>query len=261
MDDAELLERADLNLMEFNRESARSTAGGLVHEEDGLLFFVPGHRFPVGFSGVMRMDRHVPASDVVARARDYFKALKIGYTHIVMMHRDDDLADALGAAGIGQIGNSPGMALDAPLSGPALPRDVTLERVTGPAAARDFAEVTGAAYATYGMPPKIAAKQFADHRYFDLPHVAAYLARVGGKAAAAAMVMVSHGVAGIYWVGTTPEARGKGLAELCTRTAGNTGFEMGGRKVVLQASVMGEPIYRRMGYREITRYPWFTVMP
>jgi hypothetical protein len=27
--------------------------------------------------------------------------------------------------------------------------------------------------------------------------------------------------------------------------------------VVLQASAMGEPIYAKMGYREITSYPWF----
>jgi len=26
---------------------------------------------------------------------------------------------------------------------------------------------------------------------------------------------------------------------------------------VLQASRQGEPVYRRMGYREITRYAWY----
>jgi predicted acetyltransferase len=75
------------------------------------------------------------------------------------------------------------------------------------------------------------------------------------------MVMVTHGVAGVYWVGTTPEARGRGLAEIVTRTAGNAGFDMGATVTALQASVMGEPIYRRMGYREITRYPWYTIIP
>ena len=138
---------------------------------------------------------------------------------------------------------------------------VSIERVTGPALAREFADVTGAAYATYGMPPKIAREQFADERFFDQPHVCAFVTRLAGAPSAAAMVMVTHGVAGIYWVGTTPEARGCGLAEIATRAAGNAGFDMGANVAALQASVMGEPVYRRMGYREITRYPWYTILP
>jgi predicted acetyltransferase len=70
------------------------------------------------------------------------------------------------------------------------------------------------------------------------------------------MTIVTHGVAGAYWVGTAPEARGRGLAELCTRAAGNAGFDLGARVAALQASPMGEPVYRRMGYSEATRYPF-----
>jgi predicted GNAT family acetyltransferase len=58
-----------------------------------------------------------------------------------------------------------------------------------------------------------------------------------------------------------PDARGKGLAELCTRAVGNLAFDLGARVVVLQASVMGEPVYRRMGYREVTRYPYYLQLP
>jgi predicted GNAT family acetyltransferase len=74
------------------------------------------------------------------------------------------------------------------------------------------------------------------------------------------MTLVTHGVAGVYWVGTTPDARGRGLAELCTRAAGNAGFDLGGRIASLQASPMGEPVYRRMGYVEVTRYPYLVQM-
>ena len=58
-------------------------------------------------------------------------------------------------------------------------------------------------------------------------------------------------------LGTTPAARKRGLAELCTRAATNRGFDLGARVAALQASVMGEPIYARMGYVTVTRYPTF----
>ncbi|MBI5506462.1 MAG: GNAT family N-acetyltransferase [Deltaproteobacteria bacterium] len=261
MDDPSLLQRADLNFVEFNREGARWAAGGIVHEEDGLVFFVPGHRFPVGFTGVMRSDPALPARAMIDRAGVFFGPRGHGYTFCLMAHRDADVAAALEEGGISVFGNSPGMALDAPLPEAALPADVTIQRVTDAAGAAAFAAVSGAAYATYGMPARIVLAHFADHRFFTQPHVAAFVARVDGEAAAAAMVMVTHGVAGVYWVGTTPQARGRGLAEACTRVAGNAGFDMGAKVAALQASVMGEPIYRRMGYREITRYPWYVVMP
>ena len=261
MDTATLLDRADLNLLEFNREIARWSAGGVVHEEGGLVFVVPGHRFPVGFTGVMRSDTKIPAAEAVERAREWFAPRGHGYTWFLMMHRDADLAAALEASGIGCFGNSPGMAVEHRLDEKPLAAGATIEQVATADQAREFATVSGTAYATYGMPPKIALEQFADHRFFTQPHLAAFLARVDGVAAAAALTMVSHGVSGIYWVGTTPEARGRGLAEACTRTATNAGFDLGARVAALQASVMGEPIYLRMGYREITRYPWYVVMP
>jgi ribosomal protein S18 acetylase RimI-like enzyme len=261
MTDAELLRKSDLNYIEFNREGARSTAGGVVHEEDGLVFYVPGHRFPVGFTGVMRLDPAIPAEGVVARARQWFAPRGHGYTFCLMLHRDGDVAETLERNGIGCMSSSPGMVLDARLPDVALPEGVTLERVADARLAREFADVSGAAYGTYGMPPNIAHAQLADERFFLQPHVCGFVVRVAGSPAAAAMVVVTHGVAGIYWVGTTPEARGRGLAEIATRAAGNAGFDMGATAAALQASVMGEPVYRRMGYREITRYPWYTVLP
>ncbi len=74
------------------------------------------------------------------------------------------------------------------------------------------------------------------------------------------MTILSHGIAGVYWVGTVEEARGYGLGDLCTRTVSNAAFDRGAKRVVLQASKQGEPIYLRMGYREVTRYLWYATL-
>jgi predicted GNAT family acetyltransferase len=78
-----------------------------------------------------------------------------------------------------------------------------------------------------------------------------------GEPAGTAMAMLSYGIAGVYWVGTAKKARGIGLGEYCTREVSNAAFALGARKVILQASKFGEPIYLKIGYREVTRYPWF----
>ena len=53
---------------------------------------------------------------------------------------------------------------------------------------------------------------------------------------------------------------GRGLAALVTRAAGNAGFDLGARLASLQASPMGEPVYRRMGYETIGSYPYWVRM-
>jgi predicted GNAT family acetyltransferase len=73
--------------------------------------------------------------------------------------------------------------------------------------------------------------------------------------AAAAMLHFSHQLAGVYWVGTAPEARGKGHATVLMSHASNLAFDLGARAVILQATPYGEPVYRKLGYREVTRYP------
>jgi hypothetical protein len=68
-----------------------------------------------------------------------------------------------------------------------------------------------------------------------------------------AQILVSHGIAGVYWVGSLEAARGRGIAEAVTRHVTNLGFDLGAADVQLQASPMGEPIYRRMGYEDAYR--------
>lgn len=256
LDEQALVLLADLNHLEANRELSRR-AGGATADEDGLAFWVGGHPLPVLANGVMRTDRRVPAEVVIERTRRFFARHRRGFSIICLGAQDDDLGPACEAAGLAMMGASPGMVLERRLPDATPPPGVTVAVVETAAQARDFARVNGAAYATYGMPTDVAPAIIADLGVLRAPHIVSVLASVDGEACAAAMVILTHGIGGVYWVGTMPAARGKGLAELCTRIVGNVAFDMGARVVVLQASVMGEPIYRRMGYREITRYPYW----
>lgn len=249
----EILELSDLNYAEALREMSRR-AGGVVHDEDGVLYFTGGHFLPVLLNGAMRTDGHLPADELLTRARDFFHRAGRGYSVFVRAHADLDLRAAATAAGLVDFRNAPGMALDRRLDDADAPAGITLRRVETAADAADYASTVGPAFATLGMPPDVAACVFARTEALKAPHIVAFLASESGVPLAGAMTIVTHGVAGVYWVGTKPEARGRGLAELCTRVAGNAGFDLGARIAALQASEMGEPVYRRMGYVEVTRY-------
>ena len=86
-----------------------------------------------------------------------------------------------------------------------------------------------------------------------------FLAILDGKPAATSMYYLGEGVCGIYFVATIPEARNKGAGFAVTQAALKDGRALGYRVGILQASKMGEPVYRRMGFKEYCRvssYQW-----
>jgi ribosomal protein S18 acetylase RimI-like enzyme len=252
---AELVELSDLNYAEALRELVRR-GGGEVHDRHGVLCYASAHPFPALQDGVMRTRGQVAADEVLALARDFFGRRDRGFSVLIRAHEDEDLRSAAAAAGMHELGNAPGMVLDHRLADAEPSAGVALRRVETTEDLADFGELMGIAYESLGMPRQVAPRQFARLETVFAPHIVTFLARLDGKPAAGAMTIVTHGVAGVYWVGTHPEARGRGLAELCTRAAGNAGFDLGARIAALQASPMGEPVYRRMGYFEVTRYPF-----
>jgi predicted GNAT family acetyltransferase len=91
--------------------------------------------------------------------------------------------------------------------------------------------------------------------------VSAWLACERQQALACAAVFMSAGVGMVGWVAARPEARGRGLAAACTVRATNAAFDRGAMLASLQASTMGESLYRRLGYEELYSYRLLGTMP
>lgn len=260
MDPREALELADCNLAEATREMARWHEEAELWEGRDLLCVAGVDPFPVGFGNVaMALGPESPRQPaaLLEEAARFFARRQRGYTLWTRSHLDTALDAAAEAAGLRALPGPPGMLLDAPLPETPLAPDARLGMVRDVAGVRHFASVSARAYAPIGMPPEATTRIFSSPERVLRPHVLSVLAWLDDTPVAAAQAILSHGIAGIYWVGTAPEARKRGLAEACTRRVGNVAFEHGARCVVLQASQQGEPIYRRMGYREICRYAWW----
>lgn len=257
MDEQELARLGHLNLIEFGRESSRWGRGGGLEEEDGVVLYATGASLPVLSNGAFRLDESVPADSVVAKADAWFGARGRGYTVQVRdTGEDDDLVAACEAAGLVRFGEGgPEMVCRTPVAGSPDPPGAELRVVRTEADVAAFAAVNANAYATYGMPPETAPDTFnVPGRLLASPHVHAVVAAMDGESVAAALTFLSHGIAGVYWVGTVDGARGRGLGEAVTRAVTNAAFDRGARANTLQASPMGEPIYRRMGYEPIHSY-------
>jgi len=260
----ELLELADANLVEATREMARLHADSQIEEQADSLLVAGPDPFPIGYvNATLATCPGAPPDPqgCVAAADAFFSARERGYTLWTRDHCDAALAGAAEAADLRAVSDMPGMVLDAPIADASPADDARLVRVDDADGLRDFAAVSARAYAPIGFPPAVVAKIFGQPERGLRPHWINVVAYAGEEPLSAAMAILSHGIAGIYWVGTAPEGRKRGLGDACTRCVGNTAFELGARAVVLQASQQGEPIYLRMGYREITRYRWWLRTP
>jgi ribosomal protein S18 acetylase RimI-like enzyme len=252
--DARLL--GHLNLIELSRESTRWGVGGALEESAGILMFATGSWLPVVCNGAFRTDDSASPAELIARADSFFGARKRGYAVMVRdTATDADLRRACETAGLAVFGEpSPEMICTAPVAS-APPEGIEIRHITTTQGVADFATVTGAAYVTYGMPVETAAELLSlPHRLLEAPHVVAVVAYDAERPVAAAMTLLSHGVAGIYWVGTVENARRSGLGRAVTAAVTNAAFDRGAAAVTLQASVMGAPVYRSMGYTTIYHY-------
>jgi GNAT superfamily N-acetyltransferase len=256
-----LADIADANLVESVRAFARCQTPCDLIEANGLLLHAGPSRFPAScLNAAIRLDRTLDPHSALAQAREFFASRERGFTFVTRSHCDADLEAVLTAEGLSCDSNSPCMLVDAPVRVPALADGVRIERISTPQHVADFISVSAQAYEAMGL--RLAQTQASFSRVDGMldARIAGFLAYRGIQPVSTALTIFSDGPtlgAGIYWVGTVPDARGLGLAEQCTALATNIGFERGARMVTLQASKFGEPIYRRMGYREYDRQSWF----
>jgi len=88
----------------------------------------------------------------------------------------------------------------------------------------------------------------------DLDGFKVYLGRVEGRDVTTAASYVVDGDVGIFNVATPPEHRGRGYGAAITWHAVREGFAAGAELAYLQASAIGESVYRRLGFREVVTY-------
>jgi ribosomal protein S18 acetylase RimI-like enzyme len=257
LDATELLALMDLNMTAVYAADTRATPGGEVVETSGLFMC----RTPHGTVGTNMaiVTGSIDVATVRRLCREMYGADGTPFSVWTREHVDAALARELEADGFLPIHREPGMVLlpEAWERAP-VPPDAEVRAVHD---AEEYGRVAAAAFGVYGVPDASVTEHFETAASVSGPETQAYLAYRDGRAVAGAILYMAHGVGGIGWVATLPAEFGRGYGRAVTRAVIEDGFARGARFMNLQASPMGELMYRRMGFTTPTHYRWFLASP
>lgn len=234
------------NFVACYRALAEAATGGSVRDDTGSFAFVTGLSLPM-FNGCILTDPSRTSG--LKAALSWLADHDLPYTLWVPGTVPTEV-DAL-AAEHGLVREPqplPGMVLRPEAGIPALPPGLVIDSVdTG--GGDDFARVV----VGVGLGEKTAA-QLTSASFLARPDVDLFVGYLNGAPVGTSVAVSSTGAGGIVNVLTLEEARGQGVGTALTWAAVQAGVARGHDTVVLQATPMGLPIYRSMGFEVVVEY-------
>jgi GNAT superfamily N-acetyltransferase len=254
----------EANLWRALREMIALVPGAEIHDDPEALWFITGVPHPL-FNGILRP--HLAPDDVEAWSAQVMQQFRARGVPLLWWLGPNALPGDLGTwleqQGLRTDGPSPGMTADLLSEEVATPlppcveivqiTDSAMRALWGPTLFKGF----GLDCALLQHPGMVA---FLEHQPLDtVARWRHYLALCEGTPAGAASLFLAEGVAGIYNVAVLPELRRQGIGVALTARTMREARTQGYRVAVLQASALGAPVYRQLGFREIcavTTYVW-----
>ena len=204
-------------------------------------------------NGVLRT-RHQPLDHAIDKA----KRQLTGSTWSWWVGDDSEPGTAKGlvARGAEQIIEMPIMAID--VAGLATvdddAADLDIRQVSGRTEMIDYVR----AYAEpLGFPANGIDAAAERELAFAYPEVTRLAGVVDGKMVGTCTLSLGTEVGALYCIATDANYRGRGIATALTRESLRLARESGRRIVTLQASSLGEPVYKRIGFETVGHYRLF----
>lgn len=195
---------------------------------------------------------------------DYFKSRNLPFTwRTGPSSRPPNLGERLEAHGFHHANDTPGMAVELSKIKQDRPKPsgLIIEPVEDVDTLRKWMHVVTTSLVEEGNTPFIDNLFDIEARigFQQFPPRRNYIGYFEGDPVACSMLLLAHGVAGIYAVGTLPKARRKGIGTAITlaplREARDRGYHVG----VTHSSAMGLRVYQRIGFKEYCKigvYRW-----
>lgn len=252
--DQDLAEAADRNFIGSYRKLAEHCPGGASREFSGVFAFVTG--LPIGMFNGCIVAGPVAAEDLEA-ALDWVTERDVPYRLWIHEGLTDQLGQTAGRRAMEQDAwLVPQMVFRPPFEPPSPAPGVTVSHVSD---ARSLDEYR-AVFVEDGMSEDVARRLFATSFAAD-PDVQLVVAALDDRPVGTSLALRTREVSGVYAVETLPAARRRGVGSAATWAAVAAGRAWGCDTIVLQASDMGFPMYREMGFRTVVRYGVFRPSP
>lgn len=254
----------DENLRTAMRFFGEATSRGEIAALPGAVAIWSGLDY--GVFNIAMMDSAPPPehglADRVADAARYFKQRTPRWSFWLCEDHLDvhDLRRSratLSDFGLRPISHPPGMVANAltPARGP-LP-ELEMQPVENSSQQRSFAEITALAF---DIPYPTADAVYAQPRAWKGAYKG-FLGIADGRVVSIAALVETPDAIGVYSLATHPWQRRKGYGEALLRSVVKHAEERSAssstqapRRIVLQSSEAGYSLYRRIGFREVTRF-------
>jgi GNAT superfamily N-acetyltransferase len=247
----------DANLRGAMRCYALATAAGEARDYDGIVVTSSGLDYSV-FNSAMLTSMVEDERDLdrrLAMAAVHYAARGIGWSCWIcedqfpppVLKRSDPI---FAKYGMHLLTSAPGMVAD-PIAEGQQGAAIECRRVRDAKTQFDFADV---ACVVFVLPFRVSEAIYGQPGYWS-SGMRGYVAYWKGKAVAVVSTVLASGAVGVYSLGTLPQHQRHGIGETLLRYAlAETFAETGVDKTVLQSTQAGLSLYRRMGFRTVTRF-------
>lgn len=254
----DIVKQADINLRESIKNIGENAPKGEVIENENYMLTTIGLNTTESHANaVFSLDDSNPEK-VFKESNDFFKKRGFDYIFWIGEARDHNMEKYLKKLGY-EPSREPGtplMVIDRRLEIPKLDIDTDLKKVESQGQINDYIDLVDECFE---LGEEVARDMFNSSNVLNSRNNAAYLIYYKGKAVSGVQIYRTDDVAGIYWVATREEMRGKGLGKYISALGTNTAFDMGVDKVILQASKLGKYVYDRIGYDLIGYYRTYKI--
>jgi GNAT superfamily N-acetyltransferase len=262
LDDPRTVEAIEANPAEFFAYMGQAPGVDLYNGPD-MVRMITGIPFPV-CNNVFRAKIPAESLDkVIDETLSHFAARQVPMLWWTgPTSQPANLGERLVAHGLMPAGSPPGMAADlATLKDDVLPPpNLIIEKVRDAETLKRFGDILGT---VFEFPPFVAEgflNIFGSLGMGEEQPLQNYVAFLDGKLVGASSLFMGAGVAGIYNVGTLPEARGKGIGAAITLAPLLEARSRGYKIAILHASELGYSVYRRLGFQDYCQMNIFAWM-
>lgn len=246
-------EKGDKILIADIKSRADNIEDGEYIETEDYIIATIGRKSLDGHLNTVMCLNDEKGKEVFEIAEEFFKKKDIEYIAWVVENQTPIFEKALIDNGkkLKRVEGSPGMAIYNKIEKVKLDSKYRVEEIVFGKNHLDFIKVTSLAFE---KPIEVTEKMFSKKETIETNSITGILIYKGEEPVGGGIIIVSDGIAGIYWIGVLESERGNGIGKYIVQETTNRGFDLGANAVMLQASKLGAPVYKNLGYKEILNY-------